>query len=101
MTEFVTKNGINVDRDMLPKVLNELCRGNIDYAERILLSTKQVISGKSVTELVDILNLVEKPALSSLTNYEARVWYSWQKSLIRSKLDFSKPLQEVAEKQLI
>lgn len=96
LTEFVTKNGINVDRDMLPKVLNELCRGNIDYAERILLSTKQVISGKSVTELVDILNLVEKPALSSLTNYEARVWYSWQKSLIRSKLDFSKPLQEVA-----
>jgi len=33
----------------------------------------------------------------SLTNYEARVWYSWQKSLIRSNLDLSKPLEQTAK----
>jgi len=96
LAEFAAKNGIEVTSEVIEKLFTKLCKGDINYAKDILISTKDIIKGKTVTEVVSILKLVEKPAKASLSNYAARVWYSWQKSLIKSKLDFSKPLKEVA-----
>ena len=41
--------------------------------------------------------LENNPAAGSLSTYQTRIWYKWQESLIGSKLDYSKPLEEVAK----
>ena len=70
--------------------------GKIDLAEKLILATKEVIPGKAIPELVLILNILESPELRSLSTYKARVWYLYQESLIKDKLDYSKPLEQVA-----
>ncbi len=70
--------------------------GNLDIAKNVVEATKEVIPGKTVPELVDIFKLPNDPASSSLSTYQTRIWYKWQESLIGDRLNFSKPLEQVA-----
>jgi hypothetical protein len=98
LVEYCSKNGIKVpwDMEMVVSKILEMTDGSADLAKRVMMSSKEAINGKTLTELASHLNLPQVPSLGSMSNYNARVWYSWQKSLIKSKLDLAKPLEQQA-----
>jgi hypothetical protein len=93
---FASANEIKVPEELISKIYTNTLRENIDLTKNILLSSKEVREGKKVNELVIILKLSEEPVEKTLTNYEARVWYAWQKSSIKTKLNPTKPLEQQA-----
>lgn len=95
LAQFAKLNEVKQLPVNFDKIL-ELSGGNMDLAKRLLLSTKEAIPGKTIPELVETFKLAETPAAGSLSGYQTRIWYKWQESLIGSKLDYSKPLEEVA-----
>jgi hypothetical protein len=70
--------------------------GRTDLAEKLILATKEIIRGKTVPEVYEIQNIPDNPEPCSLSMYKARVWYLYQESLIGSRLDTSKPLEQQA-----
>ena len=96
LAEFAKSNGV----ESLPLSYEEIlkfCGGRKDLAESLVIATKEAIGRKTIPELVDIFKLPNNPAAGSLSTYKTRIWYKWQESLIGSKLDYSKPLEEVAK----
>ena len=75
----------------------KFCGGRRDLAENLVIATKEAVGGKTIPKLVDIFKLPNNPAAGSLSTYQTRIWYKWQESIIGSKLDYSKPLEEVAK----
>jgi hypothetical protein len=70
---------------------------NIDFAQRIVLATRDIQSAVSLSELASKLKLPVNPTTGSLTPYEARVWYSWRKANIKDMVDKTKSLEEQAK----
>ena len=95
LAQFAKLNEVKQLPVNFDKIL-EFSGGNMDLAKRLLLSTKEALPGKTIPELVETFKLTETPAVGSLSGYQTRIWYKWQESLIGSKLDYSKPLEEVA-----
>ncbi|WP_459477392.1 hypothetical protein [Clostridium saccharoperbutylacetonicum] len=95
LAKFAKENGI----DNLALSYEEILKfsgGRMDLAKKLILATKEAIGGKTIPELVDIFKLPSNPEAASLSIYQTRIWYKWQESLIGSKLDYSKALEEVA-----
>lgn len=95
LAQFAKLNEVKQLPVNFDKIL-EFSGGNMDLAKRLLLSTKEALPGKTIPELVETFKLTETPAVGSLSGYQTRIWYKWQESLIGSRLDYSKPLEEVA-----
>ena len=76
----------------------KLTQGRKDLAESILLSTKEIIEGKTVSQLIRIFKIKEVPELNSLSNYQARIWYTWQKTKIEKAIAKIKTLEGKAKK---
>jgi len=95
LAQFAKMNGVRELQLSFDEIL-EFSGRRMDLAKSLLLSTKEVITGKTIPELVEFFKLTETPAARSLSGYQARIWYKWQESFIGSKLNYSKPLEEVA-----
>ena len=96
LANFAGRNGIK----NLPWTFKEILdfsKGRTDLARSLILATQEIVEGKSLTELAQFLKLSESPALGSLSLYQARVWYSWQKAMISSKINYSKGLENAAK----
>jgi hypothetical protein len=89
------KNGIKNLAWTFKEIL-DFSKGRTDLARSLILATQEITEGKSLAELAQFLKLSETPALGSLSLYRARVWYSWQKALISSKVNYSKGLESAA-----
>ncbi|MCL2327691.1 MAG: hypothetical protein FWC39_04165 [Bacteroidetes bacterium] len=85
----------NLTKTDLENIL-KLLDNNIDFAKKVALSTKEIQQAVTPAELAVKLNLPANPTAGSLTLYEARVWYSWQKATIKDMLDKTKSLEEQA-----
>lgn len=75
-----------------------MVKGNRNLVENILLSTKEVIYGKSVEELILIFKITDVPKANTLSNYQARIWYTWKKQKMGAILDRQFYLRAKAEK---
>ncbi len=95
LEKFAVDNGVGKFSLSTEQIL-KLSGGNIDLAERLMLATKEVLPGRSVSELAQMYDLPNNPDPASLTTYEVRIWYLWQESQFNSRLDYSKPLEQVA-----
>ena len=73
--------------------------GRQDLAESLIKAIPESYGdeGLSIVERVEKYQLPENPSEQSLSTYQTRIWYKWQESLIESRLDYSKPLEEVAK----
>ncbi|MDR2992797.1 MAG: hypothetical protein LBV11_03030, partial [Bacillus cereus] len=90
-------NGLsNLSKADLENIL-QLLDNDINLAQKVALSTKEIQTASTLTELAAKLKLPVNPAVSSLTPYQARVWYSWRKASIRDMLDKTKSLEEQAK----
>lgn len=76
----------------------KLTGGKKDLAEGILFSLKEVIEGKGVLQLVRIFGIKEVPIINSLSNYQARIWYTWRKMQIEKVISRISKLEEKAKK---
>lgn len=76
----------------------KLTGGRKDLAEGILLSLKEVIEGKSVLQLVRRFGITEVPLVNSLSNYQARIWYTWRKMQIEKIISKIPNLEDKAKK---
>lgn len=99
ISEFAKQEGLQFKDSELQQII-DMFENNMDFAKRVLISTKEVIEGKNIAEIAQKLQLPEEPADSSLTPYQTRVWYSWQKSLIGTKVDRTKGLESAAREAL-
>lgn len=64
------------------------------------LTSNEVLEYIPITELVDILKLPENPAAGSMSHYQSRIWYKWQVGKMVNRLDYSKPLNQVAREAI-
>lgn len=70
-----------------------------NFAQRgILLSLIEVIEGKSVLQLVRRFGITEVPLVNSLSNYQARIWYTWRKMQIEKIISKIPNLEDKAKK---
>jgi hypothetical protein len=99
ISEFAKQEGLQFNDSELQQII-DMFENNMDFAKRVLISTKEVVEGKNIVDIAQTMQLPEIPADSSLTPYQTRVWYSWQKSLIGSKVDRSKGLESAAREAL-
>lgn len=91
---FVIKN--NLRNDINIDFIIKMCNGRRDLVESILLSTKEVVEGKNISQLVQHFNIPTIPVTNSLSNYKARIWYHFKKSNIPNIIDKTKSLEEQA-----
>jgi hypothetical protein len=70
--------------------------GRTDLAKNLILATKEIVPGKTVSEIYKMLKISDSPGFGSLSSYQARIWYLYQESRIKSRLDYSKSLKQVA-----
>ena len=96
LVSWAGKNGLsNLTQAEIKGTFN-LFDGNITFAQKALLSSKEIVSGKTLPELVQHFNLPTIPSAQSLTPYQARIWYSWQKSQISILVNRSNGLEAAA-----
>lgn len=96
LAEFVIKNGIRKDIDIASVI--RLVQGDRKLVESILLSTKEVIEGKSIVELMKYFKITDPPKPQSLSNYQARIWYSFKKQRMGEIIDRQYSLRAKAQK---
>ncbi len=96
LASFVSQNGIRSDINL--QFVITMTQGRRDLIENILLSTKEVVEGKNLQQLVQHFNIPNTPSVNSLTNYQARIWYKSTKANIGNIIDNTKSL-EIQSKQ--
>ncbi|MEZ4854684.1 hypothetical protein [Flavobacterium sp.] len=96
LQKFLKENGILEEIDLA--FVEKISFGRADLAESLLLSLKQIQKGKSIDELVKLFKIIDPPKLASLTNYEARIWYTWKKTKIEQLISKEKTLEAKAKK---
>lgn len=99
LVAFAKAENLNLGEADVKRVL-EGFDGNVDFSKRVLLSTKEIVEGKTLKEVAEKLKLPADPAEASLTPYQTRVWYSWRKSLIGSLVDRSQGPEQAARNAL-
>jgi hypothetical protein len=95
LTTFAQAESLKCAKPQLQQLL-DLFENNLDFSKRVLLSTKEIVDSNSIVVIAQHLKLPENPANATLTLYQTRVWYSWQKSLIGKQVDRSKGLEQAA-----
>lgn len=95
LMDFVITNGIRADIDL--DYVIKFTKGRRDLCESVLLSTKDVVDGKNIQQLIQHFSIPNLPAANSLTNYQSRIWYHYKKSNITNLLDNTKSLEEQAQ----
>jgi hypothetical protein len=95
LTTFAQAQNLNFAKPQLQQLL-DLFENQLDFSKRMLLATKEVVDSSNIVAIAQQLKLPEKPAKASLSLYQTRVWYSWQKSLIGKQVDRSKGLEQAA-----
>jgi hypothetical protein len=95
LMDFVIANGIRSDIDL--DYVIKFTKGRRDLCESVLLSTKEVVDGKNVQQLIQHFTIPNLPSANSLTNYQSRIWYHYKKSNIPNLLDNTKSLEEQAQ----
>lgn len=83
---------------MPPQEIYRFTQGRRDLSESLLLAIPEAYGdeGLSVKERAEKYRLPERPEKASLSTYQTRIWYRWQENRIRERLDYSKPLEDVA-----
>ncbi|MEY4934881.1 MAG: hypothetical protein RIS64_1240 [Bacteroidota bacterium] len=95
LTAFAQAETLPFAKPQLQQLL-DLFENNLNFSKRVLLSTKEVVDSNSIVALAKHLKLLENPVHGTLTLYQTRVWYSWQKSLIGKQVDRSKGVEQAA-----
>ena len=95
--EFAKANGVKIP-SMSYENIYTVSNGRQDLAENLIKAIPESYEdeGLSIVERVEKYQLPENPSEQSLSTYQTRIWYKWQESLIESRLDYSKPWEEVA-----
>lgn len=78
-------------------IFNELIAND----KRPELSSNEVIEHAPIAELANILKLPENPVTGSMSHYQIRAWYKWQIVKMVNRLDYSKPLDQVAREAIL
>lgn len=99
LVAFAKAENLDLSKADVKRVL-EGFEGNVDFSKRVLLSTKEIVEGKTLKEVAEKLKLPVDPANASLSPYQTRVWYSWRKSLIGSLVDRSQGPEQAARNAL-
>ena len=96
--EFAKANGVTNFPFSTFEWIYEFSSKRQDLAENLIKAIPESYGdeGLSIVERVEKYQLPENPSEQSLSTYQTRIWYKWQESLIESRLDYSKPLEEVA-----
>ena len=83
---------------MPPQEIYRFTQGRRDLSESLLLAIPEAYGdeGLSVKERAEKYRLPERPEKASLSTYQTRIWYRWQESRIKERLDYSKSLEDVA-----
>lgn len=97
LAKYVLKNAIRITEADLKTIL-KLTGGRADLCESILLSTKEIIFDKSIDELVKIFKIKKVPKPNSLSNYQARIWYTWRKAGIETEIENISNIEKKAKK---
>jgi hypothetical protein len=95
LTTFAQTENLNFPKPQLQQLL-DLFENNVDFSKRVLLATKEVIDSSNIVTIAQQLKLPENPANATLSLYQTRVWYAWQKSLIGKQVDRSKGMEQAA-----
>ncbi|MGB4775656.1 MAG: hypothetical protein WBP45_10810 [Daejeonella sp.] len=95
LADFVAQYGIRGDINL--DFVISMTKGRRDLCESILLSTKEVVEGKNLQQLVQHFNIPNTPSVNSLTNYQARIWYKSAKANISNIIDKTKKLEQQAK----
>ncbi len=93
LVSWTNKNGLSHLTQAEIKATFDLFDGNITFAQKALLSSKEIVAGKTLPELAQHFSLPTIPSAQSLTPYQARVWYSWRKSQISTLVNRSNGLE--------
>jgi hypothetical protein len=94
LASFVIQNGIRSDINL--DFVISMTQGRRDLIESILLSTKEVVDGKNIQQLITHFNIPDIPSSNSLSNYQTRIWYHYKKSNIPNLLDQNLSLEDQA-----
>jgi hypothetical protein len=94
LAAFVIQNGIRNDIDL--NFVISMTNGRRDLIEGILLSTKEVVEGQNIQQLISHFNIPNLPSVNSLSNYQTRIWYHYKKSNIPSLLNNNTTLESKA-----
>ncbi len=95
LTTFAQAENLKFAKPQLQQLL-DLFENNVDFSKRVLFSTKEVVDSSNIVAIAQQLKLPENPTNGTLTLYQTRVWYSWQKSLIGKQVDRSKGVEQAA-----
>jgi len=95
LENFAKANGVSNLSSSFEDIL-KFSGGRLDLAKKLILSTKEVIEGKTIPELVEMFNLAKTPSPASLSSYQTRIWYKWQEYLIGGKLNYAEGLEQAA-----
>ena len=95
LTRFAQAENLNFSKPQLQQLL-DLFENNVDFSKRVLSSTKEVVDSTNIVAIAQHLKLSENPTNGTLSLYQTRVWYSWQKSLIGKQVDRSKGVEQAA-----
>jgi hypothetical protein len=85
LVKFISKNRLRVVEADIKTVL-KITGGRADLCESILLSTKEIIYNLQLEGLVKYFKIKVKPKVASLSNYQARIWYTWKKTGIEKEI---------------
>ena len=96
LASFVIQNGIRRDIDL--NFVITMAQGRRDLIEGFLLSTKEVVEGKTLSQLFQHFNIPSVPSVNSLSSYQVRIWYKYTKGNIGNIIDKTKTL-EIQAKQ--
>lgn len=99
LLKFMRRNHIkgNIDVSYVLRISNN--RKNL--AESLLLSLKEIKEGKTIIQLVRYFKITDSPLLASLSNYQARIWYSWKKMQIEGQIRNIRKLEDKAKKAFV
>jgi hypothetical protein len=95
LTTFAQSENLTFAKPQLQQLL-DLFENNLSFSKRVLLATKEVVDSSNIVAIAQQLKLPENPANATLSLYQTRVWYAWQKSLIGKQVDRSKGLEQAA-----
>jgi len=96
LLKFIRRNHIKGDIDV--SYVLRISNNKKDLAESLLLSLKEIKEGKTVIQLVRYFKITDPPILASLSNYQARIWYSWKKMQIEKQIRNVRKLEDKAKK---
>ena len=96
LRRFIRRNHIKGDIDVA--YVLRISNNRKDLAESLLLSLKEIKEGKTVIQLVRYFKITDPPLLASLSNYQARIWYSWKKMQIERQIRNIRKLEDKAKK---